>query len=111
VPAWNGNWTSDCFVVWCWQGDDGQRRLVAVNYAENQSQCYARLPFGDLSGRSVRLADLMNPANYDRDGSELLSRGLYLDLPPWGYHVFDVMASDFPRKRVNSNSVLVRMDS
>ena len=22
--------------------------------------------------------------------SELVSRGLYLDMPPWGYHVFEV---------------------
>ncbi len=34
--------------------------------------------------------DLMGAASYDRDGSDLGSRGLYLDLPPWGYHVFDV---------------------
>jgi len=27
-------------------------------------------------------------ARYDRDGSDLGLRGLYLDLPPWGYHVF-----------------------
>ena len=27
---------------------------------------------------------------YDRDGSELASRGLYVDLPPWGYHVFEL---------------------
>jgi len=25
---------------------------------------------------------------YERDGNDLASRGLYLDLPPWGYHVF-----------------------
>ncbi len=87
-PAWDGNWTSDCFIVWCWQGDGGARRLVAVNYAENQSQCYVRLPFSDLAGHNVRLDDLMSPAGYDRDGSELFSRGLYLDLAPWGYHVF-----------------------
>jgi hypothetical protein len=90
TPAWDGNWTSDCFIVGCWQGSDGQRRLVAVNYAENQSQCRVRLPFADLSGGTVRLADLMSPASYDRDGGELLSRGLYLDLAPWGYHVFDL---------------------
>ena len=34
----------------------------------------------------------MGPASYDRDGSDLVSRGLYLDLPPWGYHVFEVTA-------------------
>jgi hypothetical protein len=32
----------------------------------------------------------MGTAQYDRSGSELVSRGLYLDVPAWGYHVFDV---------------------
>ena len=32
----------------------------------------------------------LGPAVYDRDGSELAARGLYLDLPAWGYHVFEV---------------------
>jgi hypothetical protein len=27
---------------------------------------------------------------YDRDGDDLLSRGLFLDLPAWGYHVFEL---------------------
>jgi hypothetical protein len=61
-----------------------------VNYAGNQGQCYVRLPFGDLAGRVVRLKDLMGPARYDRDGSDLVSRGLYLDVPAWGYHVFEM---------------------
>ena len=52
VPAWEGNWTSDCFVAFAWQGSDGERLLVAVNYAPNQSQCYVRLPFTGLSRRS-----------------------------------------------------------
>jgi hypothetical protein len=64
--------------------------LIAVNYAGHQSQCYVRLPFPDLAGHTVRLKDLMGSASYDRDGSDLGARGLYLDLPPWGYHVFDV---------------------
>jgi hypothetical protein len=46
--------------------------------------------FADLAGRTVRLKDLMGAASYDRDGSELGSRGLFLDLAPWGYHGFDV---------------------
>src|SRR5262249_20636818 len=93
APAWDGNWTSDCFLAWCWLGRDGQRLLVAVNYAGNQSQCYVRLPFADLAGRSVRLKDLMGPAAYDRDGGDLLARSLYLDLPPWGHHAFELTAS------------------
>jgi hypothetical protein len=92
-PGWDGNWTSDCFIAWCWQGHDGQRLLVAVNYAANQSQCYVRLPFADLNGRSVQLKDLMGAAAYDRDGTDIVSRGLYLDLPPWGYQVFELTAA------------------
>jgi hypothetical protein len=88
--AWDGNWTSDCVMAWSWELNGSQRCLVAINYAGNQSQCYVRLPFGDLVGRPVRLEDLMGPARYDREGSELVSHGLYLDVPPWGYHVFRI---------------------
>jgi hypothetical protein len=31
-------------------------------------------------------------AAYDRDGDALLARGLYLDMPAWGYHVFALVA-------------------
>ena len=47
-PAWDGNWTWDCFLAFAWQGARAERLLVAVNYAPNQSQCYVRLPFTDL---------------------------------------------------------------
>ena len=92
TPAWDGNWTSACFIALSWHGSDGQRRLVTVDYAGNQSQCYVHLPFEDLSGCAVRLNDLTGSAVYDRDGNNLVSQGLYLDLPPWGYHVFEVTA-------------------
>ena len=92
VPAWDGNWTWECFIAWSWEGRDSHRLIAVVNYAGNQSQCYVRLPFPDLAGRAVRLKDLTGPASYDREGSDLVSRGLYLDLPPWGYHVFEMTA-------------------
>jgi hypothetical protein len=90
IPAWDGNWTWDGFLAWSWQGADGQRVLVAVNYARSQGQCYVRLPWDDLVPVTVRLNDLMNEATYDRAGGEMVSQGLYLDLPSWGYHVFEM---------------------
>jgi hypothetical protein len=36
---------------------------------------------------------MMGPTSLDRDGNDLISRGLYLDLPPWGYHVFELTSS------------------
>ena len=88
VPAWEGNWTWECILAFAWQGPDGQRLLMAVNFAANQSQCYVRLPFPDLGDRRWRLQDLIGDAIYDRDGTDLCVRGLYLDLSPWKASVF-----------------------
>jgi len=41
----------------------------------------------------VRFDDLMGGGRYDREKSDLDARGLYLDMPAWGYHVFDVEQS------------------
>jgi glycosidase len=89
VPAWDGNWTFDCFLAFAWQLADS-RLLVTVNFAPNQSQCYVRLPFGDLAGSRWRLKDQMAEVLYNRDGAELQERGLYLDTPPWHVSVFTV---------------------
>ncbi len=89
-PAWDANTSHDAFIVYSWTGPDDLRRLVAVNYAGHQSQCYVGLPWGDLAGRTWRLEDRLGEAVYDRDGADLSNHGLYLDLPAWGYHAFEV---------------------
>jgi len=69
------------------QGPSGER-LVVVNYAPHQSQCYVRLPFADLDGGNWRLQDQLADVFYDRDGRDLQRRGLYVDAPPWQASVF-----------------------
>ncbi|HYA30442.1 MAG TPA: alpha-amylase family glycosyl hydrolase [Acidobacteriota bacterium] len=90
APAWDGNWTSDCFLAFAWQGGDGERLLVIVNYAPNQSQCHVRLPFHDLRDQRWRLQDLLSDAGYDWHGDDLEARGLYVDMVPWQAQVFAV---------------------
>jgi hypothetical protein len=87
--AWEGNETHDAFVAFSWTAG-AERRLVAVNYADHASQCYVGMPWRDLNGRTWRFQDLTGPAVYDREGSDLACKGLYLDVPGWGYHVFAV---------------------
>jgi len=89
APAWEGNGSHDDFICFSWQDDDA-RLLVAVNYAGHPSQCYLRMPFPDLGRRSWTLRDLLGEAQYQRDGGELQSRGLYLDLGPWKYYTFEM---------------------
>ena len=92
-PAWEGNGSNDAFVVFAWSGPADHRRLVAVNYAGHQSQCYVIMPWDDLAGRTWRLHDRMGEVYYDRDGADLSERGLYLDMPAWGYHAFEVTSA------------------
>ncbi len=89
-PAWEGNWTWDCFISFAWRGSEGTALIIVVNYAPNQSQCYLDIPFDEIRGKLIRLSDLMGGAVYSDRGDEMVSRGLYLDLPPWGYHVFEL---------------------
>jgi Alpha amylase, catalytic domain len=89
-PTWDGNPTWDRFIAFSWEGA-GRRLLAAVNYGPTQGQCYVRLPYQDLELHSFVLRDLMNPTTtYERDGGDLARRGLYVDLPAWAYHLFEV---------------------
>lgn len=88
--AWDGNWTADCFLAYAWTGADGSQWLVAVNYADHDSQCVVTLPWAGMDRKQWRLVDRMGSAVYERDGGELINRGLYLDMPAWAFHVFEI---------------------
>lgn len=88
-PAWSSNTTWRSFIVFTWE-TPGERLLIVVNYGGTQGQCYVTLSWPDLRDRTVALADRMSFYKYQRDGTSLLENGLYLDMPAYGYHVFDV---------------------
>jgi hypothetical protein len=91
VAAWDANPTWKHFIASAWEMP-GRRLLVVANFGSAQGQCYVPLPFPDLEGKTVRLRDVLGSPVYDRDGSQLRSPGLYLDMPPWGHHVFEIQA-------------------
>jgi hypothetical protein len=86
--AWHGNWTWENFLCYLWTRPGDEPMLVVVNYAGHASQCFVQLPLPELAGRDWRLVDQMGEAEYVRSGDDLVDRGLYLDLPAWGTHVF-----------------------
>jgi hypothetical protein len=90
AQAWEGNDTWNEFIAFSWRGTGTERFVVIVNYAPQASQCYLRLPFTNLTGAHWRLKDLLNEVHYDRDGNDLQAGGLYLDIHPWQYHVFNL---------------------
>jgi hypothetical protein len=94
TPAWEGNWTSDCFLVFAWHGPKAELLVVAVNYSGNQSQCHVRLPYAELAGKKWRLVDNLSAAGYDWNGDDIVGRGLYLDMTPWQASAFSFTKGD-----------------
>jgi hypothetical protein len=89
-PAWEGNGSHESFITFAWSGPEDLKRLVVANYAGHPSQCYLGLPWNDLAGQAWQLQDRLGAAVYERDGDDLSNQGLYLDLPAWGTHVFEI---------------------
>lgn len=91
VRAWDENPTSQCINVIQWQRP-GQAEfdLVAVNLAPHHAQCRVRLTARGLAGRGWILSDRLGEERWERDGTELATAGLYLDLEPRGARLFSV---------------------
>ncbi len=88
LPAWEGNYSNGNYIAFAWQGKEEDKMMIVVNYAPSWSQCYLKLPFPGLESGPVILQDQIRDIAYVREGSELQSRGLYLDEPGWTCYVF-----------------------
>jgi hypothetical protein len=91
--AWPGSSTHEQLIVMTWQLGDS-RLLVAVNDGAQSAQGKVTIGLPALAGRAWALEDLMGDlvgdARYERAGDALVNDGLYVELPAWGCHVFDV---------------------
>ena len=86
--GWPDNASYQYLVAWSWQKED-ELFLIVVNLSDHPSQARIQVGWGDTGGRKWRLIDAPSGANYERDGDELLSPGLYVELGPWNYHFFE----------------------
>ncbi len=88
--TWAENPTWRNFVAYEWRGAEGRRSWIVVNFGPTQAQCFIEVGDAELAGRLWHLRDELGRAWYERDGNELSTRGLFVDMPAWGYHLFDV---------------------
>ena len=88
--TWEGDPSNLGFVAWLWVGPRRSLRLAVVNLGSATGRCFLPLGIPDFAGRTIVFEDLLSDARYQRDGQDLLDRGLFLELPPDGYHVFRV---------------------
>ena len=92
--AWEGNLSWKSFIAFLWQSETIEPLLIVVNYGPNQGQCYVILPIPELQNSHILLRDIMSPASYHRDGDLLFYQGLYLDIPGWSYHIFEIESQE-----------------
>jgi len=85
--GWPDNSSFQNLVAWSWINND-DRRLIVVNLSESAVQARVQVPWTEVRGQTWHLADALSDARYDRDGDEMLSPGLYVELGPWDYNFF-----------------------
>lgn len=85
--GWPDNQSCQNLLTWCWTGND-ERYLVVINFRPEAAQARVYAPWDELRGREWRLNDVLSGASYDRNGSEMRDAGLFVDLGPWQYHLF-----------------------
>jgi len=85
--GWPDNQSCRNILAWCW-AKDNERCLIVVNFSGSASQGMVRVPLDDLRGRTLQLQDAMTSDVYERRGDDMYGTGMYVDLPPWGFHFF-----------------------
>jgi hypothetical protein len=89
VGGWPDNRSCASLAAWSWAGDrGGDRHVVVVNVSGQPAQARIPLDWPDLPGRSWQLTDILGQNVFERDGGELASPGLFVDLGPWQFHLF-----------------------
>ncbi|MDK9700456.1 MAG: alpha-amylase family glycosyl hydrolase [bacterium] len=74
-------------ILW-WAGN---RRLLWIgNLSSVVASGRVPLHISGIAGRTVRLRDIRDNTEYERDGDEMLGIGLFIQLPPDGMHWFEM---------------------
>jgi len=89
--GWPGNDTAGNLIAWSWDGES--RWLIVVNFSDADASGHVQTAWNNLQGRTVTLTDPTTQAVFERTGDDL-SNGLYVQLPPWGWHLFRVEPND-----------------
>jgi hypothetical protein len=85
VSGWPDNKSCLNLVSWCWQNGESFC-IIVVNLSGRSSQGLVHVPLDNLQSRSWQLKDLFTSVTYQRNGDDMRGPGLYVDLPPWGFH-------------------------
>ena len=87
LTGWPDNASYQNLVAWSWLLGD-EFFLVVVNLSDCSSQARVRVPWALTPRAKWHMVDQLSDSIYERDGDEMTSQGLYIELGPWNYHFF-----------------------
>lgn len=93
--GWPDNMSCRNLVAWTWMGAD-DRYLIIVNLGGSPAQARVQVRWPDTAGKSWQLHDVFAGLTYARDGDEMASSGLYVDLVPGNFHFFQCKGAAKP---------------
>ena len=86
TSGWPGDSTNEQLLAWSWTDGD-QRSVIVINDADGPAAARVHLRWEDVGAHTWQLTDLLSDEVFTRDGPEMADAGLYVELPPWGFHV------------------------
>ena len=88
--GWPDNPSFQNLVTWSWV-HDSERYLIVVNLSDHSAQGRVQIRWPTENRGNWLLIDVLSGTTYQRDGDEMLSPGLYVELGPWNYHFFQCL--------------------
>lgn len=86
--GWPDNTSCQNLVAWCWRSAE-EHSLIVVNLSDSPSQGLVLLPWDELRGKTWHMTDIFTEEEFERNGDEMCTQGLFVDLTPWGYHLLN----------------------
>ena len=65
-----------------------------MNLSDNRVQARVQVSWEEVRGESWHLTDVLSDASYDRNGDEMASLELYIELEPWSYSFFQYQLAE-----------------
>lgn len=88
--AWEANGSYQGILAWFWRMGE-KRKLIVVNYSTIRAQCAIFLPPELTANALIQFCDVLADKVHERSGKELAQKGLYVNLPAWHAHLFDLV--------------------
>jgi hypothetical protein len=99
TAAWIGSDSHAGILARLWVGQHRQLRLAVANLTGEPVQGFIPLALPEFAGKIVHLEDQLAEIVYDRPGDDLLVRGLFVDLPSYGHHLFKLTRETTANRR------------